>query len=183
MNLNIWLNFIYFLAYERLVYTRQCVEEAENANANACLSDEWFNDNDNPNIRMMSCETCTEEDGCNREIKNYFVTEVQSSHGNNFRSTVAPKTIFCLLIIFIYSYCKLWMRKRLSSFAVRISLHISKANRVLCNRTSYIILLLKPQLVECHQRTHVVYSINWKENYWVTNIVHKQMSSLKEFEF
>ncbi|XP_037038110.1 uncharacterized protein LOC119075693 [Bradysia coprophila] len=94
------------LVHDTLVYTRKCVEEAENANSNACLTDEWFNDSDDPNVKLMSCETCTEEDGCNRKIKNYFGTETKSSGKVALTNLlIQPKVVLCLFIILIYSHC------------------------------------------------------------------------------
>ncbi|KAG4080627.1 hypothetical protein HA402_013157 [Bradysia odoriphaga] len=92
------------LVHDELVYSRKCVEEAENANSNACLTDEWFNDSDDPNVKLMSCETCTEEDGCNYRIKNYFGYETQSAAGKVGLTNllIQPKVAVCLFLILIY---------------------------------------------------------------------------------
>lgn len=99
----------FFLAYDKLVYTRKCVEEAENANLNSCVTDEVFNDNDNPNIQLMSCETCTAEDGCNKKIRNYFPTGIDSSTSNVGITNVLtePVVLFSLFITLICFHYKI----------------------------------------------------------------------------
>lgn len=105
-------NLIFFLihaaVHQRLQYTRDCIEEAENANSHSCFYDEWFNDRDDPNVKLMTCETCTEEDGCNDKIKIYFPTEAESSVGKVGLThlLIQPKVVVCLFIILIYSHCK-----------------------------------------------------------------------------
>lgn len=88
------------------MYTRKCVEEAENANLNSCVTDEVFNDNDDPNIQLMSCETCT-ENGCNDKIKNYFVTDdIESSISSSglIKTLVEPMVALCSLIVLVCSH-------------------------------------------------------------------------------
>lgn len=89
------------------MYSRKCVEEAEKANSNACLKDELFNDNNNPNIQLMSCETCT-EDGCNRIIKNYFVSEMESSDSNFGVSNVLIDSTTVALHLLTIIICSLF---------------------------------------------------------------------------
>lgn len=83
------------------MYSRKCVEEAENANSNSCLADELFS-NDDPNIQLISCETCR-EDGCNNQIKNYFVTELEESNFGLTSILINVKLVLGLLIIILFS--------------------------------------------------------------------------------
>lgn len=96
-----------FIAYEKLVYTRKCVQEAETAAPNSCVTDEAFNDNDNPNIQRMSCETCA-EDGCNIQINNYFTTGIESSSSSFGLTSISESMILCLINIIVCSHRKIW---------------------------------------------------------------------------
>lgn len=86
------------------MYTRKCVEEAENANSNSCLTDELFQ-NDNPNVQLISCETCR-EDGCNNKIINYFITEIEKSSNVGLSNVLISKPLLALyvFVIIIRSY-------------------------------------------------------------------------------
>lgn len=84
------------------MYTRKCVEEAENTNSNSCLTDELFQ-NDNPNARLISCETCR-EDGCNNKIINYFISEIEASSNVGLSNVLIIKPLLALYMFVIISF-------------------------------------------------------------------------------
>lgn len=85
------------------------MEEADVATPNSCLTDESVDNSDDPNIRLMSCETCT-EDGCNLKINNYFTTGIESSissFGLAGLLTEYKSMALCFIVLTVCSYRKI----------------------------------------------------------------------------